>query len=47
MTAPDPLQAIVERSNERFLAHQNKIFVETDRIFAWLMLGQWLFGILR
>jgi hypothetical protein len=37
--------AIVRRAQERFEAHRDRIFRSTDRLFAWLMLGQWVFAI--
>lgn len=48
-TTDDPenvVDTIVRRAEERFQAHRNQIFCATDRIFAWLMAGQWVFGIL-
>jgi len=42
----DVVNAIVRRAEERFQAHRNQIFRATDRLFAWLMAGQWVFGIL-
>jgi hypothetical protein len=39
-------QAIVKRANERFQKHRDQILRSTDRLFAWLMAGQWVFGIL-
>jgi len=38
-------QAIVRRAEERFQAHRLEIVTWTDRFFARLMVGQWLFGI--
>ncbi len=38
-------QAIVRRATERFNAHRDQILRSTDRLFAWLMIGQWIFGI--
>ena len=38
-------QAIVARAEERFQAHWMEIVSWTDRFFAKLMVGQWLFGI--
>jgi hypothetical protein len=38
-------QAIVGRAEERFQAHWMEIVSWTDRLFAKLMVGQWLFGI--
>ena len=39
-------EAIVKRANERFQKHRDQILRSTDRLFAWLMAGQWVFGIL-
>lgn len=39
-------QAIVKRANDRFQAHRDQIYRSTDRLFAWLMAGQWVFGIM-
>ena len=33
------------RARELFEAHHEAIVGRTDRMFAWLMLGQWLFGV--
>ncbi|MGH9552257.1 MAG: PAS domain S-box protein, partial [Terriglobales bacterium] len=33
------------RADELFRAQQNAIFEQTDRLFAWLLLGEWLAGI--
>jgi len=38
-------QAIVGRAEERFQAHWREIVTSTDRFFARLMVGQWLFAI--
>ena len=38
-------QAIVLRAEERFQAHRMEIVSWTDRFFARLMVGQWLFAI--
>jgi hypothetical protein len=38
-------QAIVSRADERFQAHWMEIVSWTDRLFAKLMVGQWLFAI--
>ena len=38
-------QAIVGRAEERFQAHWMEIVSWTDRLFAKLMIGQWLFAI--
>jgi two-component system, NtrC family, sensor histidine kinase HydH len=40
------VQAIVRRAEERFAAHREQIWRSTDRLFAALMGGQWVFGIL-
>lgn len=39
------VQAIVQRASERFHGARNALFVATDRLFAALMVGQWLFAI--
>jgi len=41
----DATRAIVRRATERFNRHRNEILRATDRLFAWLMVGQWIFGI--
>jgi len=38
--------AIVERADERFQEHRREIYVTTDRTFAALMVGQWVFGVI-
>jgi hypothetical protein len=38
-------QAIVRRAEERFQAHRLEIVTWTDRFFARLLVGQWLFAI--
>jgi hypothetical protein len=38
--------AIVQRAEARFTAHRQSLYAQTDRLFAFLMAGQWLFGIL-
>jgi hypothetical protein len=40
------LDAIVQRAEERFAAHRDEIYKRTDRLFAALMIGQWIFGII-
>jgi hypothetical protein len=42
----DAATAIVERARQRFKAHRDEVFRKTDRMFAWIMIGQWVFGIL-
>jgi len=37
--------AIEKRAEDRFRADSHEIHASTDRLFAFLMLGQWLFGI--
>ena len=37
---------IVERAEKRYQSHRREIYVTTDRTFAGLMIGQWLFGVL-
>ena len=39
------VEAIVRRAEERFNAHRSQILRATDRLFAALMGGQWVFGI--
>ena len=41
----DVVAAIVRRAEERFQSHRNRLLCSTDRLFAWLMAGEWLFGI--
>ena len=44
-TADLAAQAIVLRAEERFQAHRMEIVTWTDRFFARLMVGEWLFAI--
>ena len=37
---------IVERAEERYRTRVHNLVTETDRMFGWLMLGQWAFAIL-
>ena len=37
--------AIVAQAEERFESHRQEIFGVTDRTFAALMIGQWVFGV--
>jgi hypothetical protein len=39
------VQAIVQRAEQRFQDHRSQILQATDRLFAVLMAGQWVFGI--
>jgi hypothetical protein len=39
------VQAIVRRAEERYEAHRGQILRGTDRLFAALMVGQWVFGV--
>lgn len=39
-------QATIERAEEIFRSHQQQIFKNTDRLFAGLMVAQWLGGII-
>jgi hypothetical protein len=41
----DAAAAIVARANGRFRAHRDEIMRATDRLFAFLMAGQWVFAI--
>ena len=36
---------IAERADERFRSRTNRVHAEADRLFGWLMLGQWAFAI--
>jgi hypothetical protein len=48
LTADDDLQAvnrIVARAEERYQSRLRRLMADTDRMFAWLMLGQWVFAI--
>src|SRR5215831_9487715 len=52
MTTSSPAQwgvtaarAIVQRAEARFQAHRDDIMRSTDRMFALLMVAQWIFGI--
>jgi hypothetical protein len=40
------IEAIVKRAEARYDAHRQQIYRTTDRTFAGLMIGQWLFAIL-
>jgi hypothetical protein len=44
-TLESTVAAIVRRAEERFQAQLHALHAGTDRMFAWLMVGQWLFGI--
>jgi hypothetical protein len=37
---------IVERADERFRSRALRVYSECDRLFGWLILGQWAFAIL-
>jgi hypothetical protein len=39
------VERIVQRAEARFQASRDSLYRSTDRLFAWLMAGQWLFGI--
>ena len=39
-------EVIVERARERFRAHRQRTLDATDRLFARILVGEWLFGIL-
>jgi hypothetical protein len=43
--AEDVARGIVERAEARFQAHRLDILRSTDRMFAMLMVAQWVFGI--
>src|SRR5262245_35541268 len=36
---------IVARTKERFERYRQRTLASTDRLFVWLLLGQWLFAI--
>ena len=38
-------EAVVRRADARFDAHRDEILRTTDRMFVWLLVGQWLFAI--
>ena len=40
------VEAIVRRAEERYATDRNRVYVATDRLFGYLMLGQWVFAIL-
>jgi hypothetical protein len=39
------MEAVVQRAEGRFNAHRKEILESTDRMFARLMIGQWIFAI--
>jgi hypothetical protein len=39
------VQAIVRRAQQRFEVERRRLLIATDRLFGWLMLGQWIFAI--
>ena len=46
-TTPETaIEAIVRRAEERYEDQRSQVLRSTDRLFAGLMAGQWLFGIL-
>jgi hypothetical protein len=36
---------IVQRTQERFERYRQRTLASTDRLFMWLLIGEWLFGI--
>jgi hypothetical protein len=42
----EAVEAIVRRAETRFNKERQRLFAETDRLFGFLMLGQWAFAIL-
>lgn len=40
-----PSPSVQHRANDLFLAQHHRILARTDRMFAWLMLSQWVAGI--
>jgi hypothetical protein len=45
INAVSAIDMIIQRAEERFLDHRDEIYKRTDRMFAGLMVGQWIFGI--
>jgi signal transduction histidine kinase len=43
--APEPINSVAPRSCELFEEYRNDIYVQTDRLFAGLMVFQWLLGL--
>jgi hypothetical protein len=39
-------EQIVARADERFASRRQRVFAESDRLFGWLMIGQWGFAVL-
>ncbi|MET0556281.1 MAG: hypothetical protein ABW221_24785 [Vicinamibacteria bacterium] len=46
VTTEAAVQAIVERADQRFQRNRRDLWVSMDRLFAALMAGQWVFGLL-
>jgi len=44
-TISTAVEAVVTRAESRFDAHRQEIFRSTDRMFAGLLIGEWLFAI--
>ena len=38
-------ETIVRRAKARFTAHRDEVYRATDKLFAYLMVGQWIFAI--
>ncbi len=45
-SSEDAVEAIVRRAETRFAHDRARLFQSTDRLFGYLMLGQWAFAIL-
>jgi hypothetical protein len=46
MEMDQAMEAIVGRAEERYEKHRQEIFQNTDRMFAALMIGQWIFAVI-
>jgi hypothetical protein len=44
-TTHEAAVGIASRADERFLSRTRRVHAEADRLFGWLMLGQWAFAI--
>lgn len=44
--AETAVQAIVARAEDRFQQGRRELFVSMDRLFSYLMAGQWVFGVI-
>jgi two-component system, NtrC family, sensor histidine kinase HydH len=44
--AETAVQAILARAEDRFQQSRRELFVSMDRLFSFLMVGQWVFGVI-